>query len=166
LNTNNLFELGGIAVMFGWVKRRAQIAIIKSFDQDIDRFISGLKGMSAQEVAGIVVFAAHWRNALEEGFGWDLDHPDFVAVQDIGAATRLNRMIRDVQKQEPVMAAGLMVWLHSVWAELERGMDYAYSAAVDLRALGLQLNTKGLDRMPQNLLPDRDGPITASSRAS
>jgi hypothetical protein len=137
--------------------------------------------MTAQEVAGLVVFAAHWRNALEEGFGWDLDHPDFVAVQDIGAATRLNRMIRDVQKQEPVMAAGLMVWLHSVrasqtpevrsrgremWAELERGMDYAYSAAVDLRALGLQLNTKGLDRMPQNLLPDRDGPITASSRAS
>ena len=36
--------------MLGWIKRKAQIAILKSMDEDIERFIAGIKGGSALEV--------------------------------------------------------------------------------------------------------------------
>ena len=43
--------------MFGWLKRRAQIAILNSFDTDIERFLLGLQGMDAVEVGGILAMA-------------------------------------------------------------------------------------------------------------
>jgi hypothetical protein len=156
--------------MFGWLKRRIQMAVVNSFDQDIDRFISGLKGAGDSEVGAIVACATHWRNVLEAQFGWDLDHPDLVvAAQDIGAAMKLNRMIREVQQSEPAMAVGLMVWLHSVrasqtpeirlrgremWAELERGIPHAYDGAEGFRIVGgMNLNIEGVERIPENLAP-------------
>jgi hypothetical protein len=74
--------------MFGWLKRRVELAVVNSRDQDIDRFIRGLKGASSPEVGAIVACAAHWRNVLEARFGWDLDHPDFVAARDSGVPSR------------------------------------------------------------------------------
>ena len=48
-----------------------------------------------------------------------------------------------------------------MWAELERGIPYACSAADDFRAvLGMSLNIEGFSRIPQNLAPDRDAPST------
>jgi hypothetical protein len=156
--------------MFGWLKRQVQVAVANSFDQDIDRFIRGLKGAGDSEVGAVVACAAHWRNTLEAQFGWNLDHPGLVAaVQDVGAAMKLNRMIREVQKREPAMAVGLMVWLHSVrasqtpeirlrgremWAELERGIPHSYSDAEGYELVGgVRLNIDGVDRIPENLAP-------------
>jgi hypothetical protein len=153
--------------MFGWLKRKAQLKIIASMEQDISRFIAGLKGASAQEVGMIVLGANHWRNVLESKFGWNLDHPDIVAMRDIGAAVTLNGMIRDVQKVNPAMAPGLMVWLHSVrasqtpeiralgremWSQLARGIPHVEETAHGLVAhLGVRLDPNGYDRMPENL---------------
>jgi len=50
--------------MLGWIKRKAQIAILKSMDEDIERFIAGIKGGSALEVGMIVVQATNNRNFL------------------------------------------------------------------------------------------------------
>ncbi len=71
--------------MFGWLKRKAEIAIVSSQTTDIERFILGLKGGSPREVGAIVAMSAHWRNLLEAEYGWNLDAPDLVALQDIGA---------------------------------------------------------------------------------
>jgi hypothetical protein len=70
--------------MFGWLKRRVEIAVASSYDQDIDRFIRGLKGAGDSEVGAMVACAAHWRNILEAQFGWDLDHSDLVDLADHG----------------------------------------------------------------------------------
>jgi hypothetical protein len=153
--------------MFGWLKRRVQIAVVNSFEKDIDRFIRGLKGAGPQEVGAILACAAHWRNVLEAEFGWDLDHPDLVAsMQDIGAAMKLNRMIREVQQKEPAMAVGLMVWLHSIrasqtpeirmqgremWDQLQRGTRHVFEGAASYNAFGFYLNTHGFWRKPENL---------------
>jgi hypothetical protein len=154
--------------MFGWLKRRAQLAVISSFETDIDRFILGLRGASSSELGCIVALTSHWRNALAATFGWNLDHPDLVSVQDMGAAMKVNRMIRDVQQREPFYAPGLMVWLHSIrasqtpeirlrgremWSVLAGGIPFAEQAAEDLQVMGVHLFIDGFERIPQNLTP-------------
>jgi len=155
--------------MFGWLKRKAQLKIISTMEQDINRFIMGLKGASPPEVGMVVVFANHWRNVLERQFNWNLDHPDLVAATDIVAALRLNRMIREVQKKDAAKAAGLMVWLHTIrasetpeirllgremWAQLSRGIPHTEQAADGVfQVFGVFMDTTGIDRVPENLRP-------------
>lgn len=43
-------------------------------------------------------------------------HPELIPAKHPAAAWRVNRMIRKVQKQNPAMASGLMVWLHTLRA--------------------------------------------------
>lgn len=85
--------------MFGWMTRRAQIANINSLERDIDRFIRGLRGASGQKIGAIVACAAHWRNVLEAHFDWNLDHPDLVSAQDIGAAVKAGSDRRSGRRQ-------------------------------------------------------------------
>ena len=153
--------------MFGWLKRKAELKIISTMEEDINRLILGLKGGSPSEVGMVVVFTNHWRNVLEKQFNWNLDHPDLVALAEIGVAFRINRMARTVQKEEPATAAGLMVWLHTIrasetpeirvlgremWAQLARGIPYAEEAADGIfHVFGIRLNTTGVQRIPTNL---------------
>ena len=152
--------------MFGWLKRTAGNAIANSGTTDIDRFVLGLKGSTSTDIARIVALTAHWRNHLEEKFGWDLDHPNLVAMEDSGATRKLHTLLRQVQKQSPAMTEGLVVWVHTLqasrtpeirmtgremWRELARGVPFAAAAAEELNQIAsAKLDTKGIDRVPAN----------------
>ena len=60
--------------MFHWLKRRAQLAIIKSAEQDIDRLLSSLRGASLDDLGMIVALTTHWRNVFDQD-GIDLLDP-------------------------------------------------------------------------------------------
>jgi len=121
------------------------------------------------EIGGVLALACHWRAKLEKHFGWNLDDPDLVIVSDIACAMKVRRMINEVQEKEPTTAAGLMVWLHTLratqtpevrpkaremWAQLQRGLPYVEEAAETLQIVtGHVVQTKGAERIPQNLRP-------------
>jgi len=155
--------------MFGWLKRRARIAVVNSLNADLERFLLSLRGAEPMEIGGVLALACHWRGKLEKHFGWNLDCPDLVIVSDTAGAMKVRQMIREAQEKEPTMAAGLMVWLHTLratqtpevrpkaremWAQLERGLPYVEEAAETLQIVtGYALQTQGADRIPQNLRP-------------
>jgi len=155
--------------MFGWLKRKAQLKIVAAQEQDINRFILGLKGASPQEVGATVAIANHWRNLLENDRRWDLDHPDLVMVADPGAAMLIGGLIRRLQKDNPLMASGLMVWIHTLrasstpeirqlgremWSQLARGIAHAEDASHGFaQLLNVKLDTRGVYRIPTNLRP-------------
>ena len=158
-------------MVFGWIKRKIQIASVRAASDDIDRFLLGLRGASDRELGLSVALAAHARHILERNFNWDLSPPDVVTMRTPAATLFVNRLIGNSQKNNNgAMAAGLMVWLHSLrssdipeirlqarqmWGELARGFPYAEEAATDsLEFAGLQLQISGFDQIPEYLRPE------------
>lgn len=138
--------------MFGWLKRWIQIRGARAAQTDIERFVLGLRGMDAHEIAGIVVYATRLRIQFRSGEGMSafLEESQTVArlletfppwpSADIPLGCLwLGNLIRSFQKSNrPDIACALMVWLHtlrscvypeirifarSMWAELSRGFD-------------------------------------------
>ncbi len=158
--------------MFGWLKRRMEMRFTAAMENDIRRFVAGLRGASAEEIGLLLLIANHWRRILEQEFGWNLDHPELIPAKHPAAAWHVNRMIQKVQKQNPAMASGLMVWLHTLrasdvpeirlagrelWGQLHRGMPHVRQASLDTRDLfGVALDPEGCGRYPEYLGYDAD----------
>ena len=140
--------------MFSWLKRKAEISFAKSQKVDVDRFTLGLRGADSDQIALVVAIATHWRNVLKDD-GVDLLDPMSAEQIDPMIALKLNKMIRQVQKENPTFATGLMVWLHTIrtantpelrlegramWSELQRGFPFAQEAGEDLADItGIEL---------------------------
>lgn len=143
---------------------------------DISEFLAGLHAATPEELGFVVAAAAHWRNVLRSQSGWDLEFPDAVVADDRNAIEKLSPLLARLNEERTpeteLLAAGLMVWLHTLnafetpakfsggqelWIELKRGMPYAFHAALRLEQLyGRRLDLKGADRIPHNLIPSDD----------
>jgi hypothetical protein len=170
--------------MFGWLKRKAQIASVNAMATDIDRFVMGLRGASAEEIGGILASTYHWMEFLERKFGWNLDHPDLVIANDLFASMTVGKCARRIQGKEPAMATGLMVWLHTLrasgtpelrlrgrelWSQLNRGAEHVQRGAGMFKTMiGLELDLRCQGRVPRNLggLESEAGKPSAQSRSS
>jgi hypothetical protein len=156
--------------MFNWLKRKVEMSVAKSHDQDIDRFISFLRGADLQEVSMVVAMATHFRNGLSRS-GINVLDPVDADAKDHFIASRLSRLITEVQKDnKPYLAVGLMVWLHTLraattpevrlkgramWGELRKGFSGAEDAGETLmELLGMPLNVEDPARIPIGLEPD------------
>jgi hypothetical protein len=156
--------------MLNWLKRRAQIAVIDAGQQDIDRFIEGLRGASSTEVGTVLACGYHWMWQLQREFDWNLMEPDRVVLSDPAAQMTLNQLIRSVQRKEPAMAVGLMIWLHTLraanipelrysgrrmWKQLLRGAPHVYDGAYCFRLVaGVDLDLRFNGLGPDFLSPD------------
>jgi hypothetical protein len=156
--------------MFKWMKRKAELAIVKSAKEDIDRFISMVRGISAEEVGLVVATATHYRNALAKE-GIDLLHPMKAEELDPAIAVKIRRAITAAQKEDPAGATGWMVWLHTLraanileirfegrllWSELSRGFPHVEHQANEFALFFLNhpLEIDGYGSIPQGLEPD------------
>jgi hypothetical protein len=156
--------------MLGWIKRKVQIASLKSQNEDIDRFIAGVRGADALQVGMIVAVATTHRNVLLSK-GINLLDPIEAMERHPFFLLQLGGFIRDVQKRNrPEEAPGWMVWLHTIraaitpelrfkgrilWKELARGFPCVEDAAHDLFVLGgLTLNVEGYGAIPEGLEDD------------
>lgn len=141
--------------MFGWIKKRVLNASTGSKRNDMERFISGLKGADSNELAMLLVLGNSTRLRLIEQ---DLIPPGALdysipRVGDIGikcdmCPIQINGYIKQAEKQETQsLAAACMIWLHSVralndpelrflgqemWDELSRGFPNIEDAFDDL----------------------------------
>lgn len=155
--------------MFNWLKRKAQLAIIRSAEEDIDRFIASLRGADVEDLRMIVAVATHWRHVFSAD-GIDLLDPVTAEKNKPTLLMTLNRLIREVQKEKPEFAVGLMVWLHTVraanmpelrykgrimWGELSQGFEGAEAAGFTLSIMqGVRLHLSTPDLVPAGLEPD------------
>lgn len=153
--------------MFGWLKRKAQIAATSAMRADVDRFILALRGADPHEVGGVLACTYHWMHKLNELYGWDLRQPYVVDSQDPAVAIKINRLLREVQQRQQVLAPGLMVWLHTVratqtpelrvtgremWTLLLRGSPHLREGAEMFALYGMQLDRSRAGQVPDNLV--------------
>ena len=135
--------------MFKWMKRKAQLAIVKSAKEDIERFVSMVKGASAEQVGLVVAMATHYRHAMARD-GIDLLRPMEAEELDHFIAFKIGKLIAAAQKGDPANATGWMVWLHTVraanileiryegrmlWHELSRGFPHVEQQAAEVAFL-------------------------------
>lgn len=138
--------------MFGWIKRKVEIASINAATNDIDRFIKGLQGSASDEIAAGVAMATMLRLGLESigklpRFTIDLSLPRDQYQADM-TQLYLSQAVKEFQKMgQPTDAYAAMVWLHSVralnipevrylgramWGQLQRGFGDAADATIDI----------------------------------
>lgn len=158
--------------MFRWLKRRAEIAVLRQMEEDIDRFLAGLRGADSSELGMVVAVATHWRRIFEED-NVDFLDPIHAKLANPLIAVKINRLIAKVQKENPELASGLMVWLHTLraannpeirikgramWGELRRGFGEAYQGSLDIsEILGIKLHIESeadFWQIPEFLEPD------------
>lgn len=142
--------------MFKWLAQKAGDAAMRSQEKELLTFIQSLKGMTQDEIAGLLVPATRQRLMLpEHGVSLtdflDGGNPDGCAAY----AIRIGSFIRDFQKSGDLAAAGaMMIWVHSVravlspplrihgkaiWAELMRGFPDVGAAWMGFLGAGLPL---------------------------
>ena len=145
-------------MMFGWLKKRAMQASSDAMNNDILKFIAGLKGASSQEIATIIVIANIVRLNLMKSGTIPSAALDFNICRDADielkcdmCSVALVKIIKQFQKMGQLSdATGTMVWLHSVrslnvpeirakgremWGQLERGFPYVDDALMDVQDL-------------------------------
>jgi hypothetical protein len=142
--------------MFGWLKRRIQLASLQAATEDIDRIIASLQGMTASEVGMLVALATFIRvNLKSEGIDLQVllsgDSPPKSDAEHT-AILQLHRLIRTFQSQGQMSdAAALMLWQHSLriatlypelrnkgrvlWHEAQRGFSSVEGALDDIGEL-------------------------------
>jgi hypothetical protein len=136
-----------------WLKRRVEIASVRSATQDLERFVASLRGMSDLELATLVVIATAVRMSLrmngqapDEAYGLTNFPPREQATVQLTVST----LVRKFQTTErPAYASGAMVWLHTLragsmpelsllcrqmWGELSRGFPHVAEAIEDMVA--------------------------------
>lgn len=155
----------------GWLKNKFLGWTIDVKKREIDDFISRLRAMDGSEIGFVVAMATHVRHELEAGSGWDLLDPITLNVLHPMASYEIAKFIQDLQKAgaQPV-AAGAMVWLHTVraageldmrqsgrdmWRQLERGFVHVNEAADGhFELIGALLKTSGANLFPNGLTPE------------
>jgi hypothetical protein len=154
--------------MFNWLGRKAQLQTFAAAEQDISRFISGLRAANDYEVGAIVAMATHWRNVFVRD-GIELLDPAAAERRAPIIPAKIDELIRQLQPRQPQYAIGLTVWLHSIraastpelrsqgrqmWAELRRGFTHADDAAAEFYKLtGKALVIDNHAQTPPSLLP-------------
>ena len=156
--------------MLSWLRRKAQLAIVKGGREDLERFVYSLRGQSGAELGTLLVVAASVRIALRQS---GVLPDELVKVtpdpQQAAAQLAVAQLVRRYQSKDRLEeAAGAMVWLHTMralsipelrllgrqmWRELARGHDHVPAS---LGALGLlPFSAPGLEtaKIPDDLDP-------------
>lgn len=158
-----------------WLKRKIQLSSVKAAQEDLERFISSLRGASNEELGMLIATATIIRLRLTQSgslplYAFTLPTPGDGTAR---VPLHLSNIVREFQKMgQPSDAAGAMIWLHSMralafpevrhlgrqmWKELQRGFQNAPDALDDIEAItGKELPAEAWDActfLPEDLSP-------------
>lgn len=139
--------------MFAWLRRRTQLASLRSATEDVDRVIATLQGMTAGEIGMLVALATFIRINLRSD-GIDLvqllsGNTPPKSDAELNALLQLPRLVRQFQEAGQMSDAGaLLLWQQSLrisalypelrnkgrvmWNEASRGFDSVEVALDDI----------------------------------
>jgi hypothetical protein len=137
-----------------WLKRKTQLAVVKSGREDLERFVSSLRGFTDEELGLLVANATIIRLRLIAAGEIPPEVLDSVSSAGDGASfvqLKIANLVRTFQKIDQLSdAAATMVWLHTIralgipeirelgremWAQLSRGFPHAENALDDIEAI-------------------------------
>ena len=161
-----------VAVMLSiWFRRRDQPARVDGAREDLERFVDSLRGMSDEEVGGVVAFAAIARVTLRKS-GVLPDELLHVTSANRQAKVQLavGKVVRRYRAERMFTEAiGVTVWLNTLralcipeirhlgremWRQLQRGQLQALTVLRDIRVPPLSEVTPEVWRIPDDLHPD------------
>lgn len=144
----------------------------KTQQRELDEFLENLRGMDKLEIAGPLCLAIDYRNAVLADSGLDLLEPHLAMAAKPSLQWTVNRDIKAAQKggeNGRVLAAGLMMWLHTLravrnprlrakaremWGELGRAFDSISDGAILVETVtGFSPNLSGCGRFPDGFDP-------------
>jgi hypothetical protein len=154
-----------------WFARKFQGWAVGVQEREAIDYLNKLEIMDSDEIAGIVVMAAQFREQFIATDGIDLIEPALALHLKPNLALEIGSIIRDLQRvNAKSYAAGVMVWLHSVraqtslevravvrriWGELERGFPYADTMAHQMAMRGAPIPASlQFDVFPAGLTPE------------
>lgn len=156
--------------MLNWVGRYFQ-------KKEVKQFIEALKQQNAADIAPLIIVATSYRNGLKSNTEIDLLKPALCTITSPEILLVLRPEIKLKQRnQEYGVAAGLMVWLHTLrcisdpllrkygrelWGELQRGFEYVepfisntgITIAASTPYTKIPLDIHGYDLFPEGLTP-------------
>lgn len=144
--------------MFGWAKKKLEVASANAMREDMSRFIAGLRGADNWEIASMLVVANALRLNLikmgkipEAALDFSISRDDETQMKCDLCSVALASAVNQFQKMgQPSDAFGAMVWLHSVralntpeirslgremWGELIRGFPFVDEPLEEMKRL-------------------------------
>lgn len=135
-----------------WFARKFQSWAVGVQEREAYDYLAKIRVMDSDEIAGIVVMVAQFREQFIATEGIDLIEPAIALHLRPDLALEIGAIIRDCQRNGgKTYASGVMVWLHSVraqtslevrsvvrriWGELERGFPFAEAMAHEMAMNG------------------------------
>jgi len=137
-----------------WLKRKVQLAVVKNAREDLERFVSSLRGATGEELGFLVANATIIRLRLLAAGEIPPRSLDSVSGPGDGISfvqLKISNLVRTFQKMNQLSdAAATMVWLHTIgalgtpeirelgremWDQLSRGFSHTESALDGIEAL-------------------------------
>lgn len=154
----------------GWLTNKIGNWALETQRREIASFVTNMRAMDGAEIGLVAACANHQRLLILEAKGWDLRYPALLADHPANVPLVIGNVIRDLQRQgKQPLAAGMMVWLHTVrsmqwlelrqlgrdmWGELARGFPYVEESANSFFELtGYRFETDDACDFPDGLSP-------------
>lgn len=155
----------------GWLSSKVGQWAVAAQRRELEEFVARLKALDGHELGLILAMATHQRHVFLSAKGWQLIYPAALVDQPQNVPMQLAEIIKTLQGQgRPDIAAGVMVWLHTVralqspdlkqfgremWGQLERGTPFCEEAAAIFSKMpgGSEILTVGFDPFPEGLSP-------------
>src|SRR5580704_13268314 len=133
--------------VMGWFASKVMNWATAQQEKEILDFVQRVSAADSSELGLTVAMAKTYRHIVRRGSGIDIIHPALALLADPLICTRLNREIRELQRNKQFAdAAPVIIWLHSMRAsqdlKLRPNAVSALTAAItvstcsDVRCLG------------------------------
>ena len=164
------------------IKMKAQGYFTERMKNEINEYITALRGADDDEVGLALVAAIHFRNIYLYRTDIDLFDPALALVSDPGLALKFSKEIEECQAENRnIDAVPLLVWAHSLraiqnpqiralgremWGELQRGKKHALKKSEDFELIiGRRVDLTGLDDVPEGLSPRKSNQSENSTKS-
>jgi hypothetical protein len=150
-----------------WFKKLAREKFIKTMRGEADSWITSLRSLDAEEIAGVLAIALTQAAFLRAQLKAEPYEPQLTVIQHPNICITLNSAIRHLQKEGmPQPAAGMFVWLFTfraamfvelrdtgrqLWKELSRGEPHVPTAAAQFAAVGFDVSIEDWGRVPTGM---------------
>jgi hypothetical protein len=154
----------------GWFASKVMNWATAQQEKEILDFVQRVSAADSSELGLTVAMATTYRHIVRRGSGIDLIHPALALLADPLICTRLNREIRELQRNKQFAdAAPVIIWLHSMrasqdlklrphgrelWHQLSRGFPYVREVAENHMIIhGSTIELEGYNQIPDGLGP-------------
>jgi len=164
------------------IKMKAKGYFTERMKNEINEYITALRGADDEEVGLVLLAAIDYRNHYLYRTDIDLFDPALALSANPGLTIQFSKEIENCQAENNnIEAVPLLVWAHSLraiqnpqiralgremWGELQRGQQHALKKSEDFElVIGRRPDLTGLDGVPEGLSPRKSNQSENSTKS-